>query len=160
MNSLTSFEVTARPLMWSRKGSYRNFILNSRSGMPRFFAALSNHGRNLLPGEPSTCTQKSLAGIMCIVLRTVHVLTRPPLGLSSAMRSESWNPLTLAQNDEKLSRKSWELMPQLASATLTTDLGPLALCERYCEASSLLLRAFVLDSGSPSLLHRVGICSS
>src|SRR5207249_10367179 len=79
--------------------------------------------------------------MVCIVDRTVQVLTRPPLGLSSDVRSESRNPSIRAQNDESLSRKSWEFMPQHASATFTAARGPEAWRERYCEAKSLLLRA-------------------
>src|SRR5439155_27028719 len=79
--------------------------------------------------------------MVCIVDRTVQVLTRPPLGLSSDVRSESRNPSIRAQNDEKLSRKSCEFMPQHASATFTAARGPEALRERYCEARILRLRA-------------------
>src|SRR5436305_15301059 len=84
----------------------------------------------------------------CIVDRTVQVLTRPPLGLSSDVRSESWNRFIRAQKDEKLSRRSWEFMPQHASATFTAALGPEAFRERNCEAKSLLLRAFNVGGSS------------
>jgi len=86
--------------------------------------------------------------MVCIVDRTVQVLTRPPLGLSSDVRSESWNRFIRAQNDEKLSRRSWEFMPQHASATFTAALGPEAFRERNCEAKSLLLRAFNVGGSS------------
>src|SRR5213594_2027970 len=88
--------------------------------------------------------------MVCIVDRTVQVLTSPPLGLSSDVRSESWNRFIRAQNDEKLSRRSWEFMPQHASATFTAARGPEAFWERYCEARSLRLRA--LKTGRSSRL--------
>src|SRR5439155_14483798 len=99
--------------------------------------------------------------MVCIVDRTVQVLTRPPLGLSSDVRSESWNRFIRAQNDEKLSRRSWEFMPQHASATFTAAPGPEAFRERNCEAESRLLRALKTgESGtSASVDHLSFFCS-
>src|SRR5436309_4868716 len=76
---------------------------------------------------------------MCIVLLTARVLTSPPPGLSCEMTSWSWNPSIRAQNEERLSGKFCDWIPQQAPATLTGEEDPIILCERQCDHSRRLL---------------------
>src|SRR5947199_7316556 len=78
---------------------------------------------------------------MCIVLLTARVLTSPPLGLSCEMTSWSWNPSIRAQNEERLSGKFCDWIPQQASATLTGEEDPIILFERQCDQSRRLLNS-------------------
>src|SRR5438094_9570239 len=76
---------------------------------------------------------------MCIVLLTARVLTSSPPGLSCEMTSRSWNPLILAQNEERLSGKFCDWIPQQAPATLTGEEDPTILRERQCNKRRRLL---------------------
>src|SRR3989442_15793379 len=77
--------------------------------------------------------------MVCIVPLTARVRTSPPPGLSSDMTWLFWNPSILAQNEERLSWKFWDWIPQQASAALTEASDPLSLSERHCDQSRRLL---------------------